>query len=81
MVSTSIPELHSLDDLDHLRESLKLGASDAEADSHFETLIVESLNFRPHVLHDVLYYYNYYNYNQAPAPAPVSDTRILDYSR
>jgi len=47
MVSTGIPEIQASEDVNHLRESLKLGASDAEADGHFETLIAESLQPAP----------------------------------
>jgi hypothetical protein len=44
MVSTGIPELQSIDDLDYLREALVLDRTDDEAATLFRELIHESLN-------------------------------------
>lgn len=44
MVSTGIPELQSIDDLDYLREALQLDCTDDEAAALFRDLIHESLN-------------------------------------
>lgn len=43
MISTGIPELRSIDDLDYLREALCLGQSEEEAGQTFRNLIHESL--------------------------------------
>ena len=43
MVSTGIPELQSLEDINYLRTALVLDLSDAEAEERFRGLIKESL--------------------------------------
>eukprot|EP01102_Stenamoeba_stenopodia_P009928 TRINITY_DN2950_c0_g4_i1.p1 TRINITY_DN2950_c0_g4~~TRINITY_DN2950_c0_g4_i1.p1 ORF type:complete len:949 (+),score=178.17 TRINITY_DN2950_c0_g4_i1:889-3735(+) len=55
MVSTGIPELQTSDDINYLRESFKLGASDAEAGEYFENLILESYNTKTTVLNDAIH--------------------------
>ncbi len=43
MISTGIPELKSIEDIDYLKEAFSVGLSEEEAADAFKNLIMESI--------------------------------------